>query len=53
MSVWTKTCPVCGGTFEPRRFGSSRYCSSACRQKAYRRRVKAAKAKPARKHGRR
>ena len=33
-----RLCEQCGETFEPRR-ADSRYCSPACRQKAYRRRV--------------
>lgn len=31
------TCPVCGGSFDP--VGRRRYCSDACRQAAYRRRL--------------
>lgn len=32
----TKTCPACGGTFQPS--GRRRHCSDACRQAAWRRR---------------
>lgn len=33
----TQSCETCGGSFEPRR-STRRYCSSPCRQKAYRER---------------
>jgi predicted nucleic acid-binding Zn ribbon protein len=36
----SRPCAVCGTEFRPWR-GDARYCSNACRQKAYRRRVKA------------
>ena len=32
----TKTCPACGGTFQPS--GRRRHCSDSCRQAAWRRR---------------
>ena len=35
-SVTTRTCPVCGCSFEPS--GRRRHCSNACRQAAHRRR---------------
>jgi hypothetical protein len=34
----TSTCPACGETFEPGR-ADAKFCSAACKQKAYRRRV--------------
>ena len=39
----TRRCPTCAETFEPAR-ADAKFCSSPCRQKAYRRRVTADKA---------
>jgi hypothetical protein len=41
-----RACDVCGETFTPRR-ADARYCSPACRQRAYRKRRKAALAEDA------
>ena len=40
----TTTCPLCGRDFHPR--GRQRWCSDACRQKAFRRRHAASAAPP-------
>lgn len=37
-SILQKTCVVCGGTFTAKKVDAL-YCSAACKQKAYRRRV--------------
>jgi hypothetical protein len=39
--VYERTCDTCSGAFEPTR-RDARYCSSTCRQRAYRQRKSAA-----------